>query len=317
MWKEELVKEACRKFQGTESSLKWIGGFYENVYEYERDGETCVLKLIPIATKDRNLVYSELQWVNYLRTQGINIPKPVLSTRGQMVEMIRDLPVPCCIISFKKAPGKFVDEQNPSEWNPILFRKWGQVMGKMHAQSRNFHRRQSVPPFEEWNEGEIYHRDLSFAEEAILDRWSDSLEHIKTFSRSNRSYGLIHNDLHQRNFFINGNGELILFDFNDVKYHWFTYDIAIAVYHALKPVPSGEKRGFKEQFLEAFMSGYLHEHQLEKNWKEQVDFFLEFRLLFSYLYLMTYLDPEKASEETRQSLLQTKEKLVKGESVLV
>lgn len=315
MWRAEIVKEACRRFKGTESSLRLLGGFYENVFEYERDGEACVLKLIPIAGKDRDLVYSEYQWVSYLRQQGINIPRQVLSTRGQTVEVIQRLPVPCCVISFKKASGKFVDEQNPAEWNAFLFRRWGQVMGKMHALSGQFHQRENVPLFEEWNEGEIFHRDLSFAEGAILDRWSTFVEKIETFPKNRRSYGLIHNDLHQRNFLLQGNGDFVLFDFDDVKYHWFTYDIAIALYHALTAVSSGKKENFKEQFLEAFMSGYLLEHQLEDGWKEQVNFFLEYRFIFSYLYLMTYLK-DQASESLKKALQEMRMKLERGKSVL-
>ncbi|SEN40298.1 phosphotransferase enzyme family protein [Lihuaxuella thermophila] len=316
MWKEELVKEACRKFRGTESSLKRIGGFWENVYEYERDGEACVLKLIPIAVKDRNLIYSELQWVSFLRTQGIRIPRQILSVHGKTVEEIRRLPVPCCIISFQKAPGKFVNPENPSEWNRTLFRRWGQVMGRMHSLSGKFHRHQSVPPFEEWNEGEIYHRDLSFAESSIRDRLNACLARIETFPKNERSYGLIHNDFHHRNFLLSYRGEMILFDFADVKYHWFTYDIAIALYHALSSVEQQDRAGFKTMFLESFMSGYLLEHQLEEGWEEQIDFFLEFRLLFSYLHQMTHLNREKASEETIRHLRRMKEKLLRGESVL-
>ncbi|SFJ72761.1 phosphotransferase enzyme family protein [Thermoflavimicrobium dichotomicum] len=284
MWSQDILQEACERFDGDPASLKILGGFYKNVYEYKRNGQTYVLKLIPLAMRDEGLLYMELEWVEFLRKHGLFIPQTVLSKKGQQVEIIHKLPFPCCVISFEKAKGKKIDPYCPTEWNDQLFRRWGQVMGKMHALSFKFFRSQTDSPVEHWNEGEIYHHDLSLIDKSILKRWEAYLEIISTFPKSEQTYGLIHNDLTHENFLIDNDGNLQLIDFSDCKHHFFTYDIAISLYHACMTVDPAERSLFKEIFLKAFADGYLTENELQSDWKEYVDFFIEFRSIFSYLY---------------------------------
>lgn len=299
MWKKEIIEEACQKFQGTIRSLQLLGGFYDHVYEFERNGEACVLKLYPIASKDKSQLLSELKWVSFVRSNGIETPRPILSMRGQTVETIIQLPIPCCIISTRKASGKKADP-SMTEWNARLFRRWGQWMGKLHSLSPKFHEREWNPVFGDWNEGEIFHRDLTFIDRFIADRWVLLLNKIEAFPKTPQTFGLIHNDFTQNGFFITGSGNIMLYDFSKVKYHWFTYDIAVALYHALETVPEEEQENFKELFMQSFMEGYQLEHTLSDDWWEQVELFLEYRRLFLYLYLMSYLDMGRAKPETIQ-----------------
>ncbi|TCS93311.1 phosphotransferase enzyme family protein [Hazenella coriacea] len=302
MWKTETVNEACRKFKGMTRSLKFIGGFHQNIYEFERDGEVCVLQLTPLAKKDREVVDAELKWVSFLRSAGISIPKQVLSTRGQSVENIIKLPIPCCVISFQKANGKPISPQDPGIWNGNLFRRWGQLMGKMHALSRSYQHHEQLPPYEEWDEGEIFHRDLSFFEPKIYEKFIYYLDQIRRLPQTERSYGLIHNDLRYRNMMLQSSGELTLLNFNHVKYHWYTYDIAIALFDALETVTDEHKNEFKERFLTHFMDGYQTEYSLEADWREQVELFLKYRLVFSYLYQVSfYVDQFDSNTKERLS----------------
>jgi Ser/Thr protein kinase RdoA (MazF antagonist) len=297
MWKKDLVIEAVKRFRGTESSSICIGGFYQNVFQYERDGEEYILKLIPFANKDRNQLHSELKWVQFLRENGIQIPKNILSQTGNTVELIHSLPIPCCAVSYEKAEGEYIDEKAFLHWNEYLFTRWGQEMGKMHSISKKFHLQEVDTPFDDWNQGEIYHRDLSAAPKYVQDRWIDLLGQASTLPQNEKTYGLIHNQLSHRNFLLNKSRELTIFDLNHVKYHWYIYDIAIALYNALNYVSEHERSAFKQEFLHKFMFGYLCENQLEGDWDKQIDFFLEFYTYFRYLYLQIYLQKENASKE--------------------
>ncbi|WP_164491578.1 phosphotransferase enzyme family protein [Staphylospora marina] len=304
------MEEAVRKFQGTESSIRFLGGYYRNVYEYERDGETCVIKLFPVAGRDRGRLLAELKWMSFLKSRGIPVPKNILSARGQSVETILRLPVPCYIVSFRKVNGKPVDPTHKSVWNSGLFRRWGNIMGQIHALSRNFLRREGTAAFDEWDEGELFHRDLSFIESRIVDRFSSMLQRIRTFPKSDRSYGLIHNDLHHRGFLLAGSGNLTPVDFGRVKRHFFTYDIAIALHHAMEETPEELRDSFREEFLRAFMEGYLLENELEDHWREQVDFFLEYRLFHHYLQRMACLDADRTDERELAHIREIRNRLL-------
>jgi Ser/Thr protein kinase RdoA (MazF antagonist) len=311
MWKKEIVEEACRRFKGTESTLKFVGGRDHSIYEYERDGEACFLQLVPIASKDKNQLYSEMQWVSYLRRGGVPIPKQILSTRGQTVETIVRLPFPCCVFSFEKPVGRKVNPANNSEWNPVLFRRWGETMGKIHSLSKRFMERSDVPCFEDWNEGEIYHRDFSFIEGRLVDRFISYMQKIASFPKTKNSYGIIHNDFHHENFLVGPTKEVIPTNFHRVKFHFYTYDIAIAVYHVLSTAPEDQQDEWKARFLSPFMEGYFLENHLEDGWREQVDFFVEFRGLFYYLYLMTTLISDPLDEKVKKTFAHLEEQLSK------
>jgi Ser/Thr protein kinase RdoA (MazF antagonist) len=299
MWKQEIVAEAVRRFGGSETSSKCIGGFYQNVFSYERDGEEFILKLIPSANKDRKLLQSEMKWIQFLRKNGIKIPKNILSKRGNTIEVIHSLPIPCCAISYEKAEGTKINNKETDylHWNDYLFTRWGQEMGKMHAISKKFHLQEVDTPFDEWDQGEIYHRDLSTAPKLIQDRWVELRDRAGKLPRNSKTYGLIHNEFGNHNFLLDKSRELVVFDLNHVKYHWYTYDIAVALYHALHYVGEYEQSSFKQEFLHKFMFGYLCENELEDGWEEQVDFFLLFYTTFRYLYLHTYLHKDSASDE--------------------
>ncbi|TCW35820.1 phosphotransferase enzyme family protein [Laceyella sacchari] len=309
MWKKELVEEACRRFKGTPETIKPLGGFYNNVFEYERDGEACVLKLMPIATKDKSQLHSELKWVNFLRSHGIAIPKQILSTRGQSIETIIELPIPCCAISFRKGEGKLLEASRLNDWSPNLLRRMGQVMGKMHSLSQRFLQKEQATTFEEWDEGEIYHRDWSFIDRPVADRWSSMLQRVHQFPKTSRSYGLINNDFHHDSILISNTGNPIVVDFNRVKYHWFTYDIAIVLFHALESIPESEHAAFKQLFTHEFMSGYFLENILEDDWRQQLDFFVEFRLYFIYLHRLIHLHRDVDAQEQETRIKEYKERM--------
>lgn len=316
MWKKEIVQDACRKFQGDEATLELLGGFYKNVYQYKRGKTPCILKLIPIAAKDRSQVYSELEWVSYLRTNGIPIPEQIMSASGQAVETIIKLPLPFCIVSFKKEKGEKINASNPDAWNPRLLRRIGQTMGKMHSLSNRFHARETVPFFEEWNEGEVFYRDLSYIDGWITDLFNVFRQKINAFPQTEQSYGLIHNDFQSGGFLLDPNDNVILYDFSHVKYHYFTYDIATLLFHALESVPKEDQTTYKHLFLNALMEGYILEHQLEEGWREQIDLFLEYRNLFLYIYLMTSVPPEKLDDQKKEQLSLLKKQLTKSRAVL-
>jgi amicoumacin kinase len=310
MWKKDTLQEACRRFKGEENSLKPL----RNTYQYQRDGTTCILKLVPHATRDVKVLTEELEWISFLRENDIQIPASIPSSNGKWIEVIHKLPFPCCVISFEKPKGHFINIQDPSEWNKPLFMRWGRILGKIHSLSHKFMDKHASFSFVQWNEGEIYDYDLTFAGEKILERWNGYLHQFQGYPQTKDSYGLIHNHLTHDNFLIDDKNKLVLFDFPDCKFHYFTYDIAISVYHACTTVPPSERLEFKKMFLHSFMAGYQVEHQLEMGWREQVDVFIEFRYLFTFLHDLIFLNPVQLSEEKKQWLNHTRAKLEQGQS---
>lgn len=285
MWNKNIVKEACRRFEGDEGSIKLLGGTCKHVFEYTRHNESCILKLFPLASRDQKLIRLELDWMSYLRDKGIPIPEVILSNSGNDIETLPVLPIPFCAVSFKKARGEKIDIKKSIFGNNHFFRLYGQLLGKLHFLSRRSPQEYTL--FDQWNEGEIYHCDFSLIDDYLLKKWNMHLEQIASFDKTQNSYGLIHNDLHLNNFLITDKKEFILYDFSKVKYHWYTYDIAVTIFHIINHFQPEDKEQFLEHCLLSFMEGYLAESSLDDGWEGQIQFFLDFYELF-YLIQQTF-----------------------------
>jgi Ser/Thr protein kinase RdoA (MazF antagonist) len=310
MWKLEIVHEACRRFNGDIETLKKLEYPYKNTYEYKRNEHTFLLKLFPRATRDEGVLQTELAWIDFLHQHQINISPSISSINNQKVETIWKLPFPCCAVSFPKITGKKIDPSLTEDWNDQFFRDWGETMGKMHALSFDFLKSQPSAIFEQWNEGEIYYHDFTFVNENILKIWQSYLDQIASFPKKEDNYGLTHNNLTYRNFLIEENGRLILIDLSDCKYHFFTHDIAIALFEACMTVQPAERSLFKEIFLKSFLYGYQDVHTLQSDWRDQLDFFIEFRFIYSYLRQVSKQRKTELTPTEKEQLQHIEQKII-------
>ncbi|WP_073154861.1 phosphotransferase enzyme family protein [Seinonella peptonophila] len=281
MWIRENVVEACRRFQGSTSSLELIGGNHEHVYSYQRDGKIYILKLYSIAAKDPRLIEIELNWMNYLRENGLDIPRPVTSKNNHFIEMIAMLPLPFSAVSFEQLEGEPFNLTKRSSWQDRFFRQFGQVMGKIHRLSQEFST--SCQDLDEWDEGEIYHRDFSPVSRGELKKWEQLKARIRTFPKNPESYGLIINDLRIGSCLLSRQEHFAIYDMTRIKRHWYTYDIAIALHEVRELLQPSEYEDLFTRFLLAFIEGYRQENQLDSDQYEQIEFFIEFRRLFKEL----------------------------------
>lgn len=281
-WKQDIINEAIKRFQGDISSVQYIGGRYKNVFQYNRAGQECILKLIPFATKDQNLIRSELTWMKFLSQQGIRSPKIITSKSGQTIEVIRRLPVPCCAISFQKAEGYHIRKHFDLYWNHHFFIRWGETMGKIHAAGKSFQSKHPEVIFEDWNEGELFYRDLSHLPKYLGDRWSQTLDELEKHPQTHDNYGIIHNNLHLEHFYVTAQGDMVIFQFHNAKNHWYLYDIAVTLYHASQYIENINE--WRDHFLESFANGYTRHMVLPSNWREEVDYFNNVYQLYLEVY---------------------------------
>lgn len=295
-WKKEIINEAVERFQGTISSIQQIGGRYKNVFRYERAGQECILKLIPFATKDQNLIRSELTWMKFLSQKGIQTPKSITSKSGQTVEVIRRLPVPCCAISFQKAEGYHIKKHFDLYWNRHFFARWGETMGKMHQAGKQFQSKYPESIFEEWNEGELFYRDLSQLPKSIQDRWSQTLDELEQRPKAPDNYGIIHNSLHPEHFHVTAQGDMVIFQFQKAKNHWYLYDFAVTLHHASQYADTSDE--WKEHFLHSFVSGYTRHISLPANWREEADYFIKVYQL--YLEVYEFVFPSTSEDDVEE-----------------
>lgn len=155
---------------------------------------------------------------------------------------------------------------NPEVWGPELFQQWGQLLGKLHQVTSQY--KPSRPEWKRhrWDEDELYHAALlKVAADPLLGKaLNPCLLSLKQLPEHPDQFGLIHNDLHHRNFHVH-KGRMIVFDFDGMVYHHYASDIAVAMYYAIDGDRStADKASFAKLFMHHVLEGYSHHQTVSK-----------------------------------------------------
>lgn len=294
MVNEAILYKACELIKVPFSEVKLIGGYFDHVFEVKN--KPIILKIFKDDGNILSLIKAELDWIEYLSGHHVQVCKalPIIDNR-----YIVPLSDNYYLVVYAKAKGQHVNVNDSETWNSYLFENWGRTMGKMHALAINYTPKTKKRP--DWYEHPLFHSELDFLDVEIQERWKVYVKQLRELPTTSNAYGIIHHDLHQHNFFIDDkkNLILILIDFGDCEYHWFAYDIAIVIYHAVQTCKNAEpqsKEAFAKAFFQSFMRGYELEHQLSSEWMQRIPFFLDFRQIYSYMYHMMYANTSNLNE---------------------
>lgn len=167
------------------------------------------------------------------------------------------------------------------QWNAELFESWGEVMGRMHRLTKDYHLPNPAWKRQEWYEEDALKLEkyLTPSDTLVREKTEQLLARLHRLPKDRDSYGLVHFDFHQGNFFVDGNGRMTVFDFDDSAYSWFACDIAITLFYVLwRNFSAGdERKAAAERFLEPFMRGYNRENRLDPCWADHMQDFLKLR----------------------------------------
>ena len=129
------------------------------------------------------------------------------------------------------------------------------------------------------------------------------------------SFGLIHSDLHQWNFFVD-DGTIRPFDFDNAHYDWFLADFSTVLQNVILAQARHYERGeydywtggkkmdgpsFLGYFIEPFMVGYRSENQPGSDWPKLLPEFLHIRYLTMYWDKCRARESEQLSEQEQAS----------------
>ena len=286
-YNDDILKEAMQRYGIAPESIRLLDGFESFMYEFERDQAEYILRIGHSLRRSIPMIQGEVNWINYLVKGGVPAARAIFSENDRLVELIDDGQGEHFLATaFVKARGQ---HPNRSEWTPRFFEAYGAMMGRMHALSKRYEPDPSTwRP--QWDDPiNMVGQFLPPSEEIAAEKYCALMAHLNTLPKDADSYGLIHQDAHTGNLFVDEAGNITLFDFDDCVYGWFIYDIAMVLFYVVPFDPSGASN-FTGEFMPHFLRGYRHENHLDAAWLKEIPYFLKQREIDLYALIHRSFD---------------------------
>lgn len=285
---KEILQQAEMLYNSVAISENALGNSTNKIFEMATQETPIILRVSDYSENKKSHVDFELNWLNYLSEGMRQVVRPVLSKNENLYEIVKIDKKSYILCAFEKASGKPVNTSNLNEWNDTLFESLGKIMGKMHSLTKQYSIDKELIKRYEWYNDTIFLPEYDFTnDDEINQRWNQITSELHKLPRLKESYGIIHNDLHHLNFYIDG-GEITVFDFDDCICSWYTFDIMLTMYHVVSTIPyeqGNERNQFAQRFILAFLQGYLRYNSIEKHWVDYFDLFLKYRRISTYKFI--------------------------------
>jgi Ser/Thr protein kinase RdoA (MazF antagonist) len=258
------------------------------MYEFQRDGGAYILRISHSLRRDENLIQGEIDWMNYLYAGGACVAKAIPADGGDfVVSAVDNVGGRFLATAFLKASGK---PPTKKLWSPGFYHKYGREIGKMHRLTKCYEPTNPAWTRFQWDSPELLdlERWLPDSESAVLEKYVLLKGYLDGLPKSGETYGLIHQDAHSGNFFVDEDGEFTFFDFDDCAYSWFINDIAIVLFYIAFGVE--DEAAFTKEFMTNFLGGYREECRLDQSWQKEIPFFLKLREIELYAVIHRSFD---------------------------
>jgi Ser/Thr protein kinase RdoA (MazF antagonist) len=274
--------------------IRALDGFESFIYEFDNDDGQGILRISHSIRRSHELILGELDWIHYLFANGASVAKPLHSINNNLVETINDQAGGSFLAAaFERADGgPFQGE----EWPASLLFEYGKLLGLIHKLSRDY-----LPTDPAWKrpvwddpimlEVEVF---IPKNEQQIRDRYKELCQYLNDLPKDVDSYGLIHQDAHRGNFFVDEKGKITLFDFDDCVYSWFINDIALVLFYAVMGQDDPDR--FTRQFLTEFLPGYFSQNELDPCWFKEIPYFMKLREIDLYAVIHRSFDVENLDD---------------------
>lgn len=263
---------------------------------YYIEDKKAYLRITEKSHRSRSQIDGELHWMKFLQKNGINLASPIKSIDGEYI-VVANGAKKYFLCLFEEASGslrKSIDEYSKND-----FLIWGQTTGKLHSLTKEYSPADMNSRFD-WKTDPFFLEMIEnklLGNEKIQEYLSDILIKLKVKTQTNDSYGMIHGDLYHSNFHFKED-EMMLFDFDDCHYNWFSFEIG-DIFHGL----SVEKISFEmEEVQEIFLNGYLQYNQICARELSVISLFKDYRRIMLYYWGLKREKDSKYSPESRKWL---------------
>jgi Ser/Thr protein kinase RdoA (MazF antagonist) len=291
---DTILQEAMGRYGIAADRIHLLDGFESFMYAFDRGPEACILRIGHTFRRSEALIRGEVDWINYLADGGTTVARAVLSVEGNLVEPLDDgQGKQFLATAFREARGRPPWEVG---WTPCLYETYGQLLGRMHALTKRYEPADPAWRRPQWDDEIMLDVETHLPETDTLvaERFRELMAHLATLPRDAESYGLIHFDAHGGNLFVDDEGTITLFDFDDCNYSWFANDLAIVLFYLL--VDRADGPAFLAEFMPHFLQSYRRENRLDPAWLREIPHFLKLREIDLYAIIHRSFDVENLDD---------------------
>jgi Ser/Thr protein kinase RdoA (MazF antagonist) len=274
--------------------MEVLDGFENFIYAFQRDGRDYILRVAHSERRSEALICGEVDWINYLYRGGLSVARAMPSPDGRLVEVVDDgHGGQFLATSFARAPGGPVWQAGG--WNEALWERYGRLLGRMHRLTKRYKLAESAWRRPEWDApGNIDLRGwLPDDQFRVVEKGIEVVEKLRRLPK--KDYGLIHQDAHAGNFYVDQEGQITLFDFDDCVYGWFIYDIAMVIFYAVTNHPEPDAQA--AELWPPFWRGYQAENALDLQWLRELPAFFKLREIDLYAVIHRSFEVESITNE--------------------
>lgn len=311
-YNENILKEAAGRYGVKPEQMQLLNGFESYIFELQKNGDPLILRLSHSIRRSKNMILGEVHWINYLADGGLGAARAMPSPGNELVEVIEDgHGGQFLAVTFEKAPGGSAWQMG--KWNEDLFADYGRFIGRMNALSTQYQCPHPSWRRPEWDDPQMFEISAWLPKDELLicQRAQETLDHFKSLPKDAGSYGLVHQDAHGGNFFVDQAGRITLFDFDDCVYSWFVYDIAMVLFYAITNREDAAE--FAGHFWSYFWPAYRSEFDLDPLWLEQIQYFMKLREVDLYAVIHRSYDLQNMTDSWAKQFMEgRREKIESG-----
>ncbi len=272
---EEILKTAMRHYNIAAENITALDGFESFIYRFERPDGRFILRIGHSERRSPELIHGEVDWINFLAEHGASVAHAILSENGNLVEAIPDgYDAEFLCTAFAHAPGGPISR---AQTNNSVYRNYGRLLGRMHALAKTYLVSNPAWKRYDWDspENNTAEKQIPASDTSILEKYRATLNHLRKLPRNTDGFGMIHQDAHPGNFFVDEQLNLTLFDFDDCVYGHFIYDIAMVLFYTSNG--EADPAAYTARFMPVFLEGYREENRLDPSWLAELPHFMKLR----------------------------------------
>lgn len=297
---DNVLTQLCKQQNICKDQLQFLGGGRGDsdgiAYTFVDNGKQKVLKILALEKdrqRDIKAFEQRVQFAHFLGEQDVPIAYPQANNAcGLYCSYLEDKYI------FLAYVMEFCEGKSP-ETSILLIglaQDWGRLIGRIHKSTKQYATWKNLTcnNFEFGYQDEIDFFENWCKEDTVKAAWRQMKTTMDGLPKDRGSYGLIHNDNHQKNIIVKGN-DITLIDIDCMTGQFFLQDIVVPAQGIMFDLCGGMHRPLDaieplKRFFDLFINGYEQENHLDEIWLKQINTFIDYRRLLLFTVMQDYLN---------------------------